>query len=209
MPYRVYTASDGTQIHKFERAPPGSQAAGKPIVSNTKMSLEDVFDKTKARPLKELMAENKAKKAAAERYVSPDKYHTLVNYDWKVQEMKSAYPNGVMVSRLPNGYDTWRAAESKPEAAKEVPKHKLPLVRTLTDAENAYLIKYMKYTPTDAVMVLKDDMSRASPSTLKAYRKFYSPFGVALSLPYDTTYIYHDKTNKQLSAEGEPRNPIY
>ena len=65
MPYRIYTAADGTQIHKFERAPPGSQAAGKPIVSNTKMSLEAVFDKTKARPLKELMAERKAKKAAA------------------------------------------------------------------------------------------------------------------------------------------------
>jgi hypothetical protein len=111
MPYRTFTAADGSLLHKFERAPPGSQAAGKPIVSNTKMSLEAVFDKTKARPLKELMAESKAKKAAAaERYVSPDKYHTLVNYDWKVQEMKSAYPNGVMVSRLPNGYDTWRAA---------------------------------------------------------------------------------------------------
>ena len=71
MPYRVYTASDGTQIHKFERAPPGSQAAGKPIVSNTKMSLEAVFDKTKARPLKELMAESKAKKAAAKKPKEP------------------------------------------------------------------------------------------------------------------------------------------
>ena len=72
MPYRVYTASDGTQIHKFERAPPGSQAAGKPIVSNTKMSLEAVFDKTKARPLKELMAESKAKKAAAAKEPTDD-----------------------------------------------------------------------------------------------------------------------------------------
>jgi hypothetical protein len=65
MPYITFTAADGTQLHKFERAPPGSQAAGKPIVSNTKMSLEAVFDKTKARPLKALMAESKAKKAAA------------------------------------------------------------------------------------------------------------------------------------------------
>jgi hypothetical protein len=65
MPYRTFTAADGSLLHKFERAPPGSQAAGKPIVSNTKMSLEAVFDKTKARPLKELMAESKAKKAAA------------------------------------------------------------------------------------------------------------------------------------------------
>lgn len=110
MPFKVYTMADGTQIHKYERSSPGKPAEPKSIVSNTKMSLDAVFDKTKARPLKELKAESKAKKGAAERYVSPDKYHTLVNYDWKVQEMKSAYPNGVMVSRLPNGYDTWRAA---------------------------------------------------------------------------------------------------
>jgi hypothetical protein len=71
MPYKVYTTTDGTQIHKLERAPPGSQAAGKPIVSNTKMSLEAVFDKTKARPLKALMAESKAKKAAAKKPKEP------------------------------------------------------------------------------------------------------------------------------------------
>ena len=73
MPYRTFTAADGSLLHKFERAPPGSQAAGKPIVSNTKMSLEAVFDKTKARPLKELMAESKAKKAAAAAAKKPKK----------------------------------------------------------------------------------------------------------------------------------------
>lgn len=65
MPFKVYTTTDGTQIHKFERAPPGIRAEGKPVLNNTKMSLEAVFDKTKARPLKELMAKSKAKKAAA------------------------------------------------------------------------------------------------------------------------------------------------
>lgn len=48
MPWVTYIADDGTEIHKLERAKSGTAAVGKPIVSNTKMSLQDaeaMFDK--------------------------------------------------------------------------------------------------------------------------------------------------------------------
>jgi hypothetical protein len=64
--------------------------------------------------LKKYLAKRKAKKA--ENYVSPLEYHTLVNHAWKVKEMKAAYPYGVMVSKTPEGYNTWREA-SKADAS--------------------------------------------------------------------------------------------
>ena len=217
------------------------------------MSLEAVFDKTKARPLKELMAESKAKKAAASDgnlssedykkdklklaaailsgddefisalnrvgYVSDNKNdETLMKLGEDALEILSKDKPSEYMGHREYVKMYPRTERQRVEAAKQVMKYlsakipaevenKLPLVKNLTDAENAYLIKYMKYTPTDSVMVLRGDLSKDSPSTLKMYRKFYGK--KVLSLPYDTTYIYHDKTNKQLSARSEPENPIY
>jgi hypothetical protein len=78
MPYRTITAADGSLLHKFERAPPGSQAAGKPIVSNTKMSLEGVMDKTKTINIKEALKAKKAAAAAAAKDESEDMDNMLV-----------------------------------------------------------------------------------------------------------------------------------
>lgn len=87
-----------------------------------------------------------------------------------------------------------RRAKKAAQALKQ-----FPLVKNLTDAENSYLIKYMKSTPTDAVMVLSGNLSDASPSTVKVYKKFYGK--VELPLPFNRTYIYHDKSKKQLLAQ--------
>jgi hypothetical protein len=66
MPFKVYTTADGTQIHKYEKAPPATAATRKPVLTNTKMSLaEGMFDKTKAVNIKEALKALKAKKAAA------------------------------------------------------------------------------------------------------------------------------------------------
>jgi len=76
MPYITFTAADGSLLHKFERAPPGSQASGKPIVSNTKMSLEGVMDKTKTINIKEALKAKKAAAAPADEFVM-DKSKTI------------------------------------------------------------------------------------------------------------------------------------
>jgi hypothetical protein len=89
-------------------------------------------------------------------------------------------------------------AVRRAKKAEAATSKQLPLVKNLTDAENNYLIKFMKSTPTDAVMVLSGNLSDSSPSTIKVYKKFYGK--VELALPFDRTYIYHDKSKKQLIA---------
>ena len=91
------------------------------------------------------------------------------------------------------------ASAPAPAPAPAPASKQIPLVKNLTDAENNYLIKFMKSTPTDAVMVLSGNLSDSSPSTIKVYKKFYGK--VELPLPFDRTYIYHDKSKKQLIAQ--------
>lgn len=89
--------------------------SGKPAAASSPPKMTDAPKKVTVEELRaKYLAKKKAKKA--ENYVSPLEYHTLVNHAWKVKEMKAAYPYGVMVTKTPEGFNTWREA-SKADAS--------------------------------------------------------------------------------------------
>ena len=85
------------------------------------------------------------------------------------------------------------AAAAAPAASKQI-----PLVKKLTDAENNSLTRYMKSTPTDAVMIIRSDDGDVSSRNKKVLKKYYGK--VDLPMPFDKTYFYHDKYRKTLIA---------
>jgi len=95
--------------------------------------------------------------------------------------------------------------EEAPAAPSAAPKQ-FPLVKNLTDAENDSLTKYMKSTPTDAVMVISKmyKNSREYGNDVEAgNRKFIKQYyGIKEFplLPFERTYFYHDKYRKILEA---------
>jgi hypothetical protein len=90
------------------------------------------------------------------------------------------------------------AAEARLAAA--APKQ-IPLVKKLTDAENDSLTRYMKSTPTDAVMIIRSDDGEVSSRNKKVLKKYYGK--VDLPMPFNRTYFYHDKYRKTLIAQDQ------
>jgi hypothetical protein len=81
MPFKVYTTADGTQIHKYEKAPPATAATRKPVLTNTTTSLaEGMFDKTKAVNIKEALKAKKAAAAAAKEPKEPTDGFVVSNH---------------------------------------------------------------------------------------------------------------------------------
>ena len=99
--------------------------------------------------------------------------------------------------------------EEAPAAPSVAPKQ-FPLVKNLTDAENDSLTKYMKSTPTDAVMLIsrmyengRESGSDVSAGNRKLIKQYYGIKEFPL-LPFDRTYFYHDKSRKILEATDSP-----